>query len=33
LEKDEHGEELAWFARTAQNRLRVAVKRRFDDWF
>ena len=33
LSKDERGEELAWLVRTADDRLRVAVKRRFDDWF
>jgi hypothetical protein len=31
--RDEHGEELAWFVRAAGDRLRVAVRRRFDDWF
>jgi RES domain-containing protein len=33
LAKDERGEELAWFVRTAEDRLRVAGRRRFDDWF
>lgn len=33
LAKGERGEELAWFVRTAEDRLRVAVRRRFDDWF
>ena len=31
--RDERGEELAWLVRTADDRLRVAVRRRFDDWF
>jgi hypothetical protein len=31
--KNERGEELAWLVRTAEERLRVAVRRRFDDWF
>jgi RES domain-containing protein len=33
LAKDERGEELAWFVRNAGDRLRVAVRRRFHDWF
>ncbi len=33
LPKDERGEELAWLVRTADDRLFVAVRRRFDDWF
>lgn len=33
LPKGERGEELAWFVRTKDDRLRVAVRRRFDDWF
>jgi len=33
LPKGERGEELAWFVRTKDDRLRVAARRRFDDWF
>jgi RES domain-containing protein len=33
LPRDERGEELAWFARTAADRLTVARRRSFDDWF
>ena len=33
LSKGERGEELAWFVRTKDDRLRVAARRRFDDWF
>lgn len=33
LPKGERGEELAWLVRTKDDRLRVAVRRRFDDWF
>jgi RES domain-containing protein len=33
LRKDEHGEELAWFVRTPADRLTVARRRSFDDWF
>jgi len=33
LTSSSRGEELAWLVRTADDRLRVAVRRRFDDWF
>ena len=33
LPKGERGEELAWFPRAAGDRLRVATRRAFDEWF
>jgi hypothetical protein len=33
IPRAERGEELAWFVRTSEDRLRVAGRRRFDDWF
>lgn len=33
LTKSERGEELAWLVRAVDDRLRVAARRRFDDWF
>lgn len=33
LPKGERGEELAWVVRTNDDRLRVAARRQFDDWF
>jgi hypothetical protein len=33
LSRSERGEELAWFVRTGEDRLRVSGRRRFDDWF
>jgi hypothetical protein len=33
LPRGERGEELAWFPRVAADRLTVATRRAFDDWF
>ncbi|HSL11921.1 MAG TPA: RES family NAD+ phosphorylase [Actinomycetota bacterium] len=33
LAKDERGEELAWFPRETRDRLKVARRRSFDEWF
>jgi hypothetical protein len=33
MSRSERGEEMAWFVRTSGDRLRVAARRRFDDWF
>jgi hypothetical protein len=33
LPRGERGEELAWFVKTQDDRLRVSARRRFGDWF